>query len=102
LVFVGILVAGLKHYVSNKPVNSSCNSGLQESRELSPILQEILVLTLETSSHFCSWIPMDGSTVGVLTSGQNTQPKVVPFPVSFVKILCEYTLVEASGPVVRS
>lgn len=63
-------------------------------------MQEVLSLVLETSAHLCSWIPMNGAQAGVPRESQNAQDTTVPFQTAFVRLVCQYALVEASGPVV--
>jgi len=57
-----------------------------------------VALTLETITHYFSWIPLDGLSLlsGGASFAADTAENKSPFPPEFVQLLCQYALIDAS------
>ncbi|ODM99355.1 Exportin-6 [Orchesella cincta] len=83
-----ILMSGLERYVcaSREAAGGSQN----HENAVVTHFDEVLSLTLETTSNLFTWIPLDGYKFREV--GQNE--KAVPFQHDFIKLICQYAYID--------
>jgi len=96
-VIAEILMSGLDRYActSRETVGSSPN----HENAVVTHFDEVLALTLETTSNLFTWIPLDGYK---FRDGVGQNEKAVPFQHDFIKLICQYAYVDTCPNFVSS